>query len=90
MVTDIKLKCEQNHWKAATRKLKKLTRQLSKTNDSEQYYDIVSEELLLQVLTVCAANRLQGARASEPSRKIMEQLVELGYIIPTEIGNYCI
>ena len=90
LVSDIKLKCEQNHWKAATRKLKKLTRQLSKQNDSEQYYDIVTEELLLQVLTVCAANRLQGARASEPSRKVMEQLVELGYNIPTEMGNYCI
>ena len=90
LVADIKLKCEQNHWKAATRKLKKLTRQLSKNNDSEKYYDVVTEELLLQVLTVCAANRLQGARASEPSRKVMEQLVELGYNIPTEIGNYCI
>jgi PPR repeat family len=89
LVSEIEEKCHNNHWKGAVRKLKKLTRRL-RQSDPEQYYAMVTESLLVNVLTVCSANRLQGARASEPARKIMEQLVEMGYIIPTELGNHCI
>jgi len=81
-VSEINDKCEQHHWKAATRKLKKLTRQFP-----DEYLD---EEVYLNVLNVCMENRLQGARASEPARKVMEQLVEKGYYIPDREGNFCI
>jgi hypothetical protein len=82
LVAEIEAKCAQNHWKAATRKLKKLTRQYPDT--------YIAESLLLRVLETCMENRLQGARASEPARKIMEQLVEQGYYIPEKEGNFCI
>ena len=82
MVADVHQKCDQQHWKAATRKLKKLTRQFP-----DEYVD---EEVYLDVLNVCMENRLQGARASEPARKVMEQLVEKGYYIPDKAGNFCI
>lgn len=82
LVSEIEAKCEQNHWKAATRKLKKLTRQFP-----DAY---VADKVFLRVLETCMENRLQGARASEPARKIMEQLVEQGYYIPEKEGNFCI
>ena len=50
----------------------------------------IPEQVLLQVLETCMVNRLQGARASEPARKIMEQIVEQGYYIPEKEGNFCI
>ena len=82
LVAEIQEKCDQRHWKAATRKLKKLTRQFP-----DEYID---EGVYLKVLEVCMENRLQGARASEPARKVMEQLVEKGYYIPDKAGNFCI
>jgi PPR repeat family len=82
IISEIEAKAAQNHWKAATRKLKKLTRQFP-----DNYVD---EAVFLRVLETCMENRLQGARASEPARKIMEQLVEQGYYIPEKEGNYCI
>lgn len=48
------------------------------------------EELYVTVLEACAEDRLQGARASEPARKIMEQLAEQHYHIPAKLGNYCV
>ena len=52
--------------------------------------EYIPEEVYLQVLDTCMENRLQGARASEPARKAMEQLVEKGYYIPDKAGNFCI
>ena len=75
-------KASQGHWKAATRKLKKLTRRYG---DRE-----IPIEAYTQTLEACMANRLQGARASEPARKIMEQMFEQGYRISESAGNYCI
>jgi Pentatricopeptide repeat domain len=83
LIDDISVKSSQGHWKAATRKLKKLSRRVGVDRP-------IPEETLMQVLNVCMANRLQGARASEPTRKVMEQLVENGYGIAEEVGNYCI
>ena len=82
LISDIEAKCEQHHWKAATRKMKKLSRQFP-----DEY---IPEEVYLKVLDSCMENRLQGARASEPARKLMEQLVEKGYYIPDKEGNFCI
>lgn len=82
LISEIQTKCDQNHWKAATRKLKQLTRRFP-----DAY---LPEDVFLRVLETCMENRLQGARASEPARKIMEQLVEKGYYIPEKEGNFCI
>lgn len=80
-VAEIEEKCSKGHWKAATRRLKQVTRRFP--------YE-VTEETFVTVLTACSENRLQGARASEPARKIMEQLVEKGFSIPEKLGNHCI
>lgn len=79
---EIEVKVTQGHWKAATRKLKKLTRR-----EGDR---VIPEETYLQVLEVCMDKRLQGARASESARKILDQLVEQGYGISEDIGNFCI
>lgn len=79
---DLSAKAEQGHWKAATRKLKRLTRRFSDYKIPEAAY--------VQTLEACMTNRLQGARASEPARKILEQMVEMGHKIPEHAGNYCI
>lgn len=76
-------KAELGHWKAATRKLKKLTRRVQRDAP-------VPMAILEAVLEACMAARLQGARAAEPARKILEQYVEFGYPIPEAAGNYCI
>jgi hypothetical protein len=81
LIQEIQQKCRDGHWKAATRKLKKLHRVYDQT---------IPESLYIQVLECCMENRLQGARASESARKILEQLVENGFTIPEKAGNYCI
>ena len=43
-----------------------------------------------ETLTACMADRLHGARAAEPARKVMEGMVEEGYEIPTDAANYCL
>jgi len=78
---EISAKAEKGHWKAAVRKLKKLTRRFPDYQ--------IPESVHVQTLEACMADRVQGARASEPARKIMEQMVELGYKIPEQAGNYC-
>ena len=80
---EILSKAELGHWKAATRKLKKLTRRVQRDKP-------VPVEILQAVLEACMEGRLQGARAAEPARKILEQFVEFGYPIPDSAGNYCI
>ena len=77
-------KSSVGHWKSATRKLKKLNKQYS-TSDRP-----VPREAYLAVLEACAANRLNGARASEPARKILEDMAESGYEIPTDLANSCV
>ena len=74
-------KASVGHWKNAIRKLKRLTRRFPE-------YEI-PESVYTQTLEACMADRLHGARASEPARKIMEQMVEQGYTIPEQAGNYC-
>ena len=80
---EIRAKAEMGHWKAATRKLKKLTRRVQRDQP-------VPEDILEVVLEACMDARLQGARAAEPARKILEQYVEFGYKIPESAGNHCI
>lgn len=82
LLKEISVKARQGHWKAATRKLKRLSRRFPNT--------IPSQDLLESVLEACMDCRLQGARASEPARKIMEQMLEYGYEISPSAVNYCI
>ncbi len=71
------------HWKAATRKLKKLNKR--NTNNSR-----IPEATYITVLEACLKNKLHGARASEPARKILEEMAENGYRIPATLGNQCV
>ena len=80
-------KAEKNHWKSATRKLKKLTRRFGQTSDDPR---VISEDVYMAVLRSCMEDRLHGARAAEPARKIMEKIVEDGYEITDDVANYCI
>jgi Pentatricopeptide repeat domain len=82
LLKEISVKARKGHWKAATRKLKRLSRSFPNT--------IPSQDLLESVLEACMDCRLQGARASEPARKIMEQMLEYGYEISPSAVNYCI
>jgi Pentatricopeptide repeat domain len=82
LLKEIAVRAQQGHWKAATRKLKRLSRRFPET--------IPSQDLLESVLEACMDSRLQGARASEPARKIMEQMMEYGYEISPSAVNYCI
>lgn len=78
------MKSSMGHWKGATRKLKKLTKKYS-TPDQP-----VPREAYLAVLEACAANRLNGARAAEPARRILEDMSTFGYEIPAELANACV
>lgn len=77
-------KCEVGHWKAATRKIKQLKKRHA-TPDRP-----VPSETYLAVLECCLENRLQGARAAEPARKILEEMADMEYAIPVGIGNQCV
>lgn len=88
---EIQSRAERGHWKAATRKLKKLTRwSANAAAASDKKPIVITEALYNSVLDSCMEDRLQGARASEPARKILEQMVEAGYSISESSGNYCI
>jgi len=84
VVDDILEKAQIGHWKAATRKLKKLKRRYATPELP------VPPEVYLATLQACMANRLQGARASEPARKILEDMADDGLAIPAEAANYCV
>jgi pentatricopeptide repeat protein len=82
LVAEIRGKAAVGHWKAATRKLKKLRRAFP-TN-------AIPDDVYLATLRACAADRLNGARAAIPARKIIEEMVDVGYSIPADVSNYCI
>lgn len=84
VLTEVMQKSSLGHWKAATRKLKALRNKHS-TPDRP-----VPREAYLAVLEACAADRLNGARASEPARKILEDMATCGYAIPAELANVCV
>ena len=50
----------------------------------------VPQDIYVAVLDACVADRLHGARASEPARKILEQMAEAGCTIPAILGNQCV
>jgi len=84
VLSEVIQKSSMGHWKGATRKLKKLTKQFS-TPDNP-----VPRDAYVAVLEACAANRLNGARASEPARRILEDMATFGYEIPADLANVCV
>lgn len=84
LLAEVNEKASVGHWKAATRKLKKLNKRYATPEMP------VPRETYISVLEACLENRLHGARASEPARKILEQMADLNYAIPPEYGNSCI
>lgn len=84
LLNDIMEKSEIGHWKAATRKLKKLKKCFA-TDEKP-----IPADAYVAVLGACLDNRLQGARASIPARKILEEMTDNGYAIPKDLGNSCI
>lgn len=84
VLSDVMMKSSMGHWKAATRRLKSLGKKYS-TPDRP-----VPREAYVAVLEACAADRLNGARASEPARRILEDMSSFGYEIPAELANVCV
>ena len=84
LTAEIEERASVGHWKAATRKLKKLNKRFATAERP------VAMETYAKVLEACTDNRLQGARASEPARKILEQMAQEGYEIPAHLGNQCV
>ena len=84
LIKDILLKSEQYHWKAATRKLKSLVRRFD-----DAAHDL-PPAVFEATLAACMANRLQGARAAEPIRKILDEMAERGLKVSETAANYCI
>ncbi|KAL7539658.1 hypothetical protein ACHAXR_009486, partial [Thalassiosira sp. AJA248-18] len=84
VLSDVMQKSTMGHWKTAVRKLKTLHKKYS-TPDRP-----VPREAYLAVLEACAANRLNGARASEPARKILEDMSTCEYEIPADLANVCV
>lgn len=84
VLSEVMQKSSVGHWKSATRKLKTLSKKYS-TPDRP-----VPREAYLAVLEACVANRLNGARASEPARRILEDMSTFGFDIPEDLANSCV
>jgi pentatricopeptide repeat protein len=84
LLKEVMNKAQIGHWKAATRKLKKLKNCFATPERP------VPAEAYVAVLEACVEDRLHGARASIPARKILEEMSEQGYVIPSDLGNSCV
>ena len=77
-------KSSKGHWKSATRKLKSLSKKFASPDRP------VPRDAYLAVLEACAADRLNGARASEPARRILEDMSTFEYEMPADLANTCV
>jgi len=50
----------------------------------------IPKKVFLDILEALMQSRLHGARAAEPARRAMEEMVSYGYMVPGEIANSCI
>jgi len=89
ILAEINDKASVGHWKAATRKLKKLSRRCRNNADNPNY-PVIPCETYVAVLQTCFEDRLHGARAAEPARKILEEMADLNHPIPAGLGNACV
>jgi hypothetical protein len=87
LVNEILAKAEKSHWKAATRLLRKLTRAHGIYSPEARSIPV---QVYMSVLTSCMEDRLNGARAAESARKIMELMADEGYKIPVDAANFCV
>lgn len=87
LVNETLEKADLFHWKGATRKLKRLKRRFGKHSADPRE---IPRNVYLAVLEACTEDRLHGARAAEPARKIMEEMAEQGYEIPADLANNCL
>lgn len=78
---------EKTHWKSAARRLRKLVTKFGPASSDPR---TIPEEVFTAVLKAYAQDRLHGARAAEPARRAMEEMVANGYSIPADVANYCI
>jgi hypothetical protein len=83
LLNDVMTEANRGYWKRATRRLKKLSRQYGETH-------CIPNDAYVATLNACGLERLNGARASESARKIMEEMVKQGYEIPKELLNHCV
>mmetsp|Transcript_28221 Transcript_28221/g.68689 ORF Transcript_28221/g.68689 Transcript_28221/m.68689 type:complete len:731 (+) Transcript_28221:125-2317(+) len=87
LIREAEMHANDGHWKSAIRKMKKLSRRYGRNSPNPRE---LPESLYLSVLQECSNDRLHAARAAEPARKMMEEMVTMGYEIPADTANYCI
>jgi len=87
LVGEISTLSEKVHWKSASRRFKKLIKRFGKNSAEPRQ---IPEKVFTDVLTAFMQSRLHGARAAEPARRAMEEMVSNGYTVPAEIANNCI
>ncbi|CAJ1946232.1 unnamed protein product [Cylindrotheca closterium] len=87
LIRETEMYVNDGHWKSATRRMKKLSKRYGKKSSDPRE---IPESLYVSVLQECSNDRLHGARAAEPARKLMEEMVALGYEIPADTANYCV
>lgn len=78
---------EKVHWKTAARRFKQLMKRFGHASPESRE---IPEKVFTEVLTAYMQSRLHGARAAEPARRAMEEMVSNGYMVPAEIANSCI
>lgn len=83
LLNEVVTEADRGYWKRATRRLRKLSNRYGDEN-------CIPNDAYVATLNACAQDRLHGARASESARKVMEEMVRLEYVIPTEQLNYCV
>jgi len=89
LIDTIMDKCSRGHWKSATRKLKQLQNKFL-THSDEDNTDEEIQTVYATVLEACSKDRLHGARAAEPARKVMEEMVDRGFPISKSVANDCV
>jgi len=87
LVNDVMDLSDKGHWKKLSRRLKKLSWTFGPMSPDAR---TIPEDLFAAVMNVYMQDRLHGARAAEPARKAMEEMVANGYSIPEDVANYCV
>lgn len=87
LIDEIFALCDKVHWKSGNRRFKKLLRRFGQSSENPR---TIPEEIFKEILRSYMHSRLHGARAAEPARRAMEEMVYHGYAVPTDIANTCI
>lgn len=91
LCNEVQQRADVGHWKTATRRLKAVSKKCIFEYNADLSEDdvkmIIPKDTYLAVLRSCLADRSSGARASVPIRKVMEEMVDAGYVIPADYGR---